>query len=467
MLKGEIELKLVDKNGKLKYHKKMHNTVTRLGKTACIAHGLSNLFTPIDLAGISEIVDALDTGSPTANNNTYDQAAILKCCLLNKADTSTLEGESVQQFNNEVVGYADNATSEPGSGTNKGFVTPSVNPNDNKLYAFAMAGNKISASYKFQAGVAGTINAIAMMYGAGLTYYQEITNEEHGDTDQTYPNILPPYFSDNVPENCVALSYNVGGNQTWILYNYQTGQYSIPSATPAIKSGITISNTGTMMLKMFSVTGYKVLLNLMYNYGYTPYLYVHVYNESTGTVYSTGTQVNNSRAITAKKDGDTIYICVGSSTACYRVDITSSSVSLTSVSASTYFTFNGSDISVDSAFGYNMPFGNKYLLNNNSAQSYIRDTYGDQTTAGNLKLCGEGYSAVASNRAGMTSNPLILDDVIISEGRIAYYAKPGAGKPAAIRKENVGNLISYKVLDEAITKEAADTLTVTYTYTFS
>lgn len=416
-IRGRVKVEHRDKDGKLLNFIDKHNTITELGKAASLFFGVSALGIPNAIQPGFVYPDSNSAGAQASTDYVQTKTAdtVVECELLSTPAADIAAASLPSLFvpdDNDIIGFAKEKTATTSLATKEGIRVAPQNSNKQVITATA-EGNTASFGYQWT-GIEGELHTVAMnIPGVILKHTMpDMFNQN---------NTFIPEKHNGVPTGKIA----AGGSGYTKLLDLNTD--AITDFTP---TGSYVSVTRWCGLKF----GDYIIECLTDQ--------IRVTNASSGTTYTE----NWSGLRGAWIEGSTLYILTYSSSTftCYSATVSDSAITATVVTlsdhvASTwqhdYYYFAGlSDGSVV-ILGYIDGMSNRqptkivHKLTDTTAKMETRDVYEKSL------MC------------------VYLDNII------SYYTTS-----AIIPAGQFGWLLSYLDLESNWTINAADTVTVTYTY---
>ena len=430
--KGIISYSLENRVTGKKTVKTIENTITNLGKQAFLFGGLAQWlgFTSVNGNYISQNPDigVPDSKASDSNGNklSKDADCVVSNVLLNLGSMD-ITGKTFLQYDSlNVIGKASTSVAVD---TTPGIGYRALAEDTNTGKNIIVQDNKITATYKYGANVAGTIDTIAMI-GKSFIIPQYLS-----DKDETgIQSGISVGGMDGTPLNSFAYAYTKGSETFMRCVDVDT--LAVSDYEPA--DTVTLSNG-----YWFDTDDYIIGIE-------TGNYICHAINKSTGT----HTQIaipgmgGYYKGLLVNIIGGNVYIAAGgynsapyvSAFTTYKLDLTNG-MSSSTFSETVNFTdaFNA-NILYDSSGNMLIVPLKKDLYLVNYASSYF--LIGDPLTAVYSKFYTSKYSIY---NPGYCYRGLLIRDSV-------YVAK------------HYGNLFSYKRLEAPIEKTADDVLTISYSY---
>lgn len=473
MIRGELTLKHIDKDGHVLHSLTKHNNVTVLGKMGALTRGIAGLFDQCNQYGAS-VQKGLESGDHTSYVKPSNSAIKL---LLTSLQASSLNGKSFEIIDDsDILGY--------------GFedVTQSSNPKQGvRQNATDDQGNIIVANATRAAGkwawsgIEGNLNSIVMQTPPFAAYHKI-----DDDTQQSMIRFIPEGFA-GVPAGYIAVGNSTDGFNkllnlaTLQLSDFEPSSYSITDTDYGVRSGFKFGDYTITFIPVRD--GYNDLTkNLVTVFNrQTQAAYTVALNSLVSGLWAAGFTVKNNNLYLIGG----VYNSGSSPLSVYQVTLTDSAMSLTAVTASDVVDSSWwSFISPSNYYNFNK-FSFVPVQNGTSGEYYTlcfptnNGTTGVDTTTYIVKDLSTETSSTA------TVMPYFAGRIFTGGGGTNYLGNAlsvycncvinvfaGNGYTSAfdygfyvVPEGQFGNVFSYFDTEQTWVIAAADTLQVTYTYT--
>ena len=455
MIRGELELQLLDKSGNVKNSIKKHNTVTDLGKMACLTRGIAGLFDQCNQYGAG-VQKGYESGDYTNYTKPANSAVKL---LLTDLNATEFAGKSVKMIDDEnIIGYGFEdvaASADPKQG-----IRQNVTDSNNNI----IVGTPTRSAAKWAwTGIEGNLKTVVMQIPP-MSILHKINDD---NTAGTITDFVPEGF-DGVPYGYIATKNASGIGR---LINLDT--LTLSDFTP---SGNTLAINGKSTRSGFEFGNYIITFPHTCSVYTAVENYITVYNKSTQAKYTVdpSTTFSGYYCMGFIIKNNTLYAVTmmynrSVTTAYFKVfSVVVSDVSLTvtevtaddvldsswrvfyNVQNGYYYSnnFNFVPVKLDNDSEYKT-----YCIGNSVTKSYLVADLVTETPS----TAAEAPALGTALTAGVYRNRLytILRAVDSWLGAGMFITPAG----------QFGNIFSYFDLEETWTITAADTLQVTYTYT--